>query len=69
VYAHVLIAVGDYVTRVPHGSVSLVAYFPGIEILYADKVELDGDTVVLTSNVYKFCTMFPTSNLKMITAK
>lgn len=68
-YAHVLIAVADYITRVPHGSVSLVAHLPGIEIMYAEKVELDGDTVVLTSNTYKFCTMFPTSNLKMITAK
>jgi hypothetical protein len=69
VYTHALIAVADYITRVPHGSVSIVAHFPGTEIMYAEKVELDGDTVVLTSNTYKFCTMFPTSNLRMITAK
>jgi hypothetical protein len=67
--AHVLIAPIDYIARVPHGSLSMVAHFPAIEILYAEKVEFEGENVVLTSHVYKFCTIFPARYLTMLTAK
>jgi hypothetical protein len=47
----------------------MVAHFPAIEILYAEKIEFEGENVVLTSNIYKFCTNFPARYLVMITSK
>jgi hypothetical protein len=67
--AHVLIAPIDYISRVAYGDFSIVAHFPAIEILYAEKLEFEGENVVLTSNIYKFCTTFPTQYLRMLTAK
>jgi hypothetical protein len=67
--AHVLIAPIDYISRVSSGSLSMVVHFPTIEILYAEKLEFEGDKVILTSNLYKFCTSFPMCNLTMIVAR
>lgn len=64
---HVLIAPIDYIARVAFGSLHMVVHFPTIEIMYAEKIEFEGDTVVLTSNTYKFCTQFPARCLVMVT--
>lgn len=47
----------------------MVAHFPDIEILYAEKIEFEGENAVLTSNIYKFCTEFPGRYITMITAR
>ena len=67
--AHVLIAPIDYISRVASGSLSMVVHFPEIEIMYAEKVEFEGENAVLTSNIYKFCVVFPSRYLTMITAR
>ena len=64
---HALIAPIDYITRVAHGSLHMVVQFPSIEILYADKMEFEGENVVLTTDTYKFCTQFPARYLVMVT--
>jgi hypothetical protein len=66
---HVLIAPIDYIARVSSGSLSMVAHFPSIEILYAEKIEFEAENVVLTSDIYKFCTSFPARYLVMLTGK
>jgi hypothetical protein len=45
----------------------MVAHFPTLEIMYAEKLEFEGENVVLTSNTYKFCTQFPARYLAMVT--
>jgi hypothetical protein len=45
----------------------MVVHFPTIEIMYAEKIEFEGENVVLTSNTYKFCTQFPAKYLVMVT--
>jgi hypothetical protein len=67
--AHTLIAPVDYISRVSSGSLSMVAHFPTIEILYAEKVEFEEENAVLTSNLYKFCTSFPARYLVMIASR
>lgn len=64
-----MIAPIDYISRVASGGLEMVAHFPSIEILYADKVEFEGESVVLTSRLYKFCTTFPGAYLVMLSAR
>lgn len=64
---HVLIAPIDYISRVAYGGLHMVVHFPAVEIMYAEKLEVEGDNVVLTSNTYKFCTQFPLRYLVMVT--
>jgi hypothetical protein len=56
--AHVLIAPIDYISRVASGSLSIVAHFLDRNPLRG-KDRVRGRSVVLTSNIYKFCTAFP----------
>ena len=64
---YVLIAPVDYISRVAYGGLHMVAHFPTLEIMYAEKLEFEGENVVLTSNTYKFCTQFPARYLAMVT--